>query len=299
MAQLDYIPPALATDELPVARTLRFEDLRDALKKGLDDFWAIPTHRIPVLDLSTSDCFIRVCFVYDLLPLFLTRSRFALLGPFAAIASTNQPEAELGMDTSWLHAFDIIHSPSLLHIVALGCVLMAIFGAWIAVANVIYAANFGDQPLTSPLAFANQVFTTPEGRSLIIAGNVAGFVFALLAASVSVVSFPLLLDRNVGFRVAILTSVKLVVKNPVVMATWFLIVAGGLLIGSLPLLVGLAVVLPVLGHSTWHLYRRAIEPDLSPRPEYHPRQKGKRFAADFPASLFAAYRDKEGDKNEQ
>ena len=192
-----------------------------------------------------------------------------------------------------MHAFDILHSPSLLPIVALGGVLLVIFGTWIAVANAIYVANFGDQPLTSLLAFARQVMTTPEGSRLIIIGNTVGFVFALLTATVSVISFPLLLDRNVGLGTAVLTSVKVVLKNPVVMGTWFFIVAGGLLIGSLPLLVGLAVVLPVLGHSTWHLYRKAVEPDLRPRPEYHPRQKGKRYAADFPISLFIRSKDKD------
>ncbi len=297
MAPLDVIPPALPTDDLPVVRLLRVEDLRDALRKGLEDFWAIPTHVVflcllyPIVGLLL----FRMTFVYDLLPLlFPLAAGFALLGPFTAIGLYEiSRRRELGLDTSWMHAFDILHSPSLLPIVALGGVLLVIFGTWIAVANAIYVANFGDQPLTSLLAFARQVMTTPEGSRLIIIGNIVGFVFALLTATVSVISFPLLLDRNVGLGTAVLTSVKVVLKNPVVMGTWFFIVAGGLLIGSLPLLVGLAVVLPVLGHSTWHLYRKAVEPDLRPRPEYHPRQKGKRYAADFPISLFIRSNDKD------
>lgn len=297
MAPLDVIPPALPTDDLPVVRLLRVEDLRDALRKGLEDFWAIPTHVVflcllyPIVGLLL----FRMTFVYDLLPLlYPLAAGFALLGPFTAIGLYEiSRRRELGLDTSWMHAFDILHSPSLLPIVALGGVLLVIFGTWIAVANAIYVANFGDQPLTSLVAFARQVITTPEGSQLIIIGNTVGFVFALLTATVSVISFPLLLDRNVGLGTAVLTSVKVVLKNPVVMGTWFFIVAGGLLIGSLPLLVGLAVVLPVLGHSTWHLYRKAVEPDLRPRPEYHPRQKGKRYAADFPISLFIRSNNKD------
>ena len=135
------------------------------------------------------------------------------------------------------------------------------------------------------------MLTTPEGHNLIILGNGVGFLFALLAASISVVSFPLLLDRNVSVGAAVLTSLRVVLKNPTAMAAWFFIVAAGLLVGSLPLLVRLAVVLPVLGHATWHLYRRAVEPDRRPRPEYHPRPKRKRCAGEFPASLFAASSD--------
>ena len=85
---------------------------------------------------------------------------------------------------------------------------------------------------------------------------------------------------------AIITSVKAILKNPFTMALWGLIVAAGLLIGSLPFLFGLAVVMPVLGHSTWHLYRKVVIPDDRPRPEFHPRSKGQRYAADFPSSLF-------------
>ena len=168
-----------------------------------------------------------------------------------------------------------------------------IFCIWVAIAHAIYVANFGYREPTSLTTFARAVLTTPEGRNLLVVGNGIGFLFAVLAFMLSAVSFPLLLDRNVGFAAAVLTSIKVVLVNPVTMALWALIVAGALLIGSLPLFIGLAVVIPVLGHSTWHLYRKAVEPDPSPRPEYHPQPKGQRYAADFPSSLFMPLSRKE------
>jgi uncharacterized membrane protein len=86
--------------------------------------------------------------------------------------------------------------------------------------------------------------------------------------------------------VAIITSIRAILRNPIAMVLWAIFVAGLLLLGSLPFFLGLAVVVPVLGHSTWHLYRKVIEPDLGPRPEYHPKPKGRRDGADFPVSLF-------------
>src|SRR5207244_13253624 len=108
--------------------------------------------------------------------------------------------------------------------------------------------------------FVDQVLTTPAGWTLAIVGNAIGFLFAVLVRTLSVVSVPLLLDRDVGVAVAILTSVRAVLANPVTMAVWGLIVAALLVIGSLPAFFGLAVVMPVLGHATWHLYRKVVEP---------------------------------------
>jgi uncharacterized membrane protein len=166
--------------------------------------------------------------------------------------------------------------------------LLAIFAVWLAVARGLYVANFGEfsAQRTTGTQFATEVLTTSQGHNLIIVGNLVGFLFAVLAFSLSVVSFPLLLDRNVGVAVAIITSFKVILKNPVTMALWGLIVAVGLAMGFATLLVGLAVVVPVLGHATWHLYRKVVEPDSRPRPEYHPRVRGERSAADFPVALF-------------
>ncbi len=107
-----------------------------------------------------------------------------------------------------------------------------------------------------------------------------------MALIVSVVSFPLLLDRDVGAAVALATSVRAVMANPWTMALWGLIVAALLFLGSLPAFLGLPVVIPVLGHATWHLYRKVVEPDPNPRPEYRPQPRKPRYAADFPAVLF-------------
>jgi uncharacterized membrane protein len=109
------------------------------------------------------------------------------------------------------------------------------------------------------MGFVRDVLTTSAGWTMIVLGLIVGFAFALLVLAISVVSFPLLLDRHVGVPTAIITSVRVARKNPRVIATWGLIVAAGLVLGSVPLFIGLVVVMPILGHATWHLYRHAIE----------------------------------------
>ena len=144
------------------------------------------------------------------------------------------------------------------------------------------------RPRTSIRQFADNVINTSAGWSLIIVGTGVGCLFAVLALTLGAISFPLLLDRDVGAAAALLTSIRVVAANPVTMALWGFIVAALLLIGSVPFFLGLTVMLPVLGHATWHLYRVAGEPDPNPHPEYQPREKSRRYAADFPAALFPA-----------
>jgi len=295
MATLDIMLPAAASDELPAIRKITTADLKDALSKGLADFWAMPTHIFflgliyPVIGLLLG----RAAFGYDVIPLlYPLAAGFALIGPLAAIGLYElSRRREAGLDTSWRHAFDVFYSPSLKGIVAVGLGLLVLFLVWIAVAQSLYASNFGYAEPKSWWSFAQDVLTTPQGRSLILAGNLIGFLFAIVALCVSVVAFPLLLDRNVGPVTAVLTSVRTVLANPVTMALWGLIVAVLLAAGFATLMLGLAIIVPVLGHATWHLYRKLVVPDDRPHPFYDRQRKGWHYGAQFPASLFSIYPD--------
>lgn len=269
MAINDMIMPLARTNALPVVRTIGFHDLRQVLALGFADFKAMPTH---VVFLSLIYPIVGVILWYataglDLLALlYPLATGFALLGPFAAIGLYElSRRREMHLDTSWRHAFDVRHSPSFGPILLLGLLLVVLFVVWIAIAHGIYVANFGVHDPEPLSAFISKVLTTKAGLNLIVVGNLVGAVFAIFVFGISVVSFPLLLDRDVGAAVAVTTSLKAVAANPLVMMSWAAVIAGGLLIGSLPLLVGLAVVMPVLGHASWHLYRRVVEPDPSPR----------------------------------
>ena len=292
MAHLHALAGSDASPALPGVRKIEMSDLKDALAKGIDDFWAFPTHVLflsiiyPIVGLVLAG----LTLSYDVLSLlFPLAAGFALIGPFAAIGFYElSRRRELGLDVSWRDAFGARRSQSTDGIVALGLLLLTIFILWIAVAQAIYIANFGYAPAAPIPEFLRQVFTTRAGWMLIIVGNGVGFLFAATVLTISIVSFPLLLDRDVGAVVAVLTSVRAVLKNPWTIAIWGLIVAALLVVGSVPLFIGLAVVLPVLGHSSWHLYRKLVEPDSRPRPDKPSRPpRRRRYAAQFPASLFA------------
>jgi len=248
----------------PIVHKIGMADLRDALARGLADFNAMPTHLVFLCLIYPIVIFIaaRAIGGYEVLPLvFPLLAGYTLIGPLVATGMYElSRRRENGLDISRGHAFDVLRFPSIRAIATLGVVLMVIYFEWLFAAQVIYELYFGSAVPASVAEFAAQVLTTPSGWGLMIVGSGVGFLFAIAVFTISVVSFPLLLDRNVGALTAVMTSVRAVLANPIPMAMWGLIVAGALLIGSLPFFVGLAVVLPVLGHSTWHLYRKVVEP---------------------------------------
>ena len=262
MADQSSIPAAQADYARPDVRLIDIADIRDALRSGLDDFKAMPTHLAflcliyPIVTLV----FARLYAGYEVLPLvFPLLAGYTLIGPLVAIGMYElSRRREQGLNISRVHAFAVFRFPSFRSIAILGILLMVIYFVWLAVAQTIYRLNFGDAVPGSVGEFASQVFTTGEGWTLIFVGTWAGFLFAVVVFALSVVSFPILLDRNVGVIVAVQTSVRAVIANPVTMGIWGFIVAALLFLGSLPFFVGLAVALPVLGHATWHLYRKVV-----------------------------------------
>ncbi len=247
-----------ATLDYPIVRKIGPADLKDALAKGIDDFLAMPTS---LVFLGLIYPIVGLCLAGYALPLlFPLMSGFALVGPFAAIGLYEiSRRRELGLEPSWAHAFDVRHSPSIPSLLALGLLLLVIFICWRATAESLYVWLFGPMEPVSYMGFLNEVLTTSRGWTLIILGNAIGCVFAVVVLSISVISFPLLLDRDVGLAVAVRTSLRAVLANPLTMTIWGVIIAVALAIGFLLLFVGLAVAVPILAHSSWHLYRKVVE----------------------------------------
>ena len=250
-----------AAPSLPALRRIGVEEVGHALRLGFDDFMARPTHVIflaviyPIIGLLLAYATVGQNVIPLLYPLL---AGFALVGPFAALGLYEiSRRRELGETPTWRDAFGIVRATSFRSMAALGMMLVAIFACWLAAAQIIYLQTL----VTPPASFAdlaNRVLFTREGWLLIVIGNGVGFLFAALALSISVLSFPLMLDRHADLATAVRTSVRAVTHNPAPMILWGMIVAGGLVIGSLPFLIGLALVLPILGHATWHLYRIVV-----------------------------------------
>lgn len=281
----------------PVIRTIGLSDLHQALQRGWEDFKAVPSHAIilcviyPVLGLVLA----RAVHGYSVIPLlFPLAAGFALLGPFAALGLYEMSRRrEHGEEATAWDALEVLRSPSFGAMLGLGVLLLALFVTWVATAQALYIAAFGYGGVTGISDFASSILTTSQGWWLIVVGCGVGFLFALVALCISVISFPLMLDRHAGAGEAMVTSLRAVARNPLPMAVWGLIVALLLVVGSLPAFLGLAVVIPLLGHATWHLYRETIEPELNPQPLPPRPHRERKPAADFPANLFP-WRNKGG-----
>ena len=255
--------PAGAAAE-PTVRHIGLADVGDALHLGWQDFLAAPTQLLflgllyPLVGLFAA----RASGGGDMMVLFYPLvAGLSLMGPVAALGIYEiSRRRERGYAVSWLDAFAVLRSPAILSIAALALMLLVIFGAWVLVAQWIYDATLGAVAQPSSVGeFVSLLRDTPEGWRLILLGNGAGFLFAVAVLALTVVSFPLLLDRDVGPGVAVRTSLRAVAANPIPMAAWGLIVAVLLVLGSVPLFIGLALAMPLLGHGTWHLYRKVVE----------------------------------------
>lgn len=253
---------AISDIHAPVIRKIAAADVWQALRAGWSDFLTIPTQLIflcilyPIMGLLAAHAATDESVLPLLFPLL---AGLTLLGPVLAVGIYElSRRREAGLPVSWLNAFDVLRSPSILGIVAIGLMLLAIFIAWIVAAKLILLATVGADAAGSAEAFRHMVFETSEGAELIVIGNLVGFLFAVSVLALTAVSVPMLLDREVSPVLAVQTSLRVIRANPIAMALWGLIVAVSLLIASIPLFIGLAVAMPVLGHATWHLYRRVV-----------------------------------------
>ena len=243
-------------------RKIGTDDLREALRRGYADFRQMPSHLIvltlvyPILGLVAA----RWSMGNDLLPLiFPLISGFALVGPLAAVGLYEiSRRRESGQSAQWSDVFQVVRSPGAGTLLALGAMLVVIFVGWLLAATAIYQWQFGAHAPLGLGDMAHEMMTTRQGLTVVLVGNAVGLGFALVALAVSAISLPLALDRGVGPVTAVLTSLRAFAANPGTMTLWGLIVAACLVVGALPLFVGLAIALPVLGHATWHLYRRVV-----------------------------------------
>ena len=251
--------PRPATTHAPQVRVIGTTDLRYALAMGYEDFLAIPSQLVflgllyPVVGFIAA----RATMGGDVLPLaFPLLAGLSLMGPVAATGLYEiSRRREAGQPVSLRTAFEAFKSPAIVGIVALGVVLLILFGLWVAVAQAIYNLTVGPATSATMSSFAAAVAHNP---ALIILGNLAGACFAAIVLAISVVSFPMMLDRLCTPAVAVQTSLRAVARNPVMMALWGVIVGVVLVLGAIPFLIGLAIAVPVLGHATWHLYRRVV-----------------------------------------
>lgn len=247
----------------PVVRRVAAVDIAEALVEGLRDFQALPLYGLCFGALYAAGgiaimlCLTAFGMVYLVYPL---AAGFALIGPFVAIGLYEvSRRRERGEPVSFAAIWSAIRSRS--EVGWMAFVTLFVFVVWMYQVRLLIALLLGlNASFSSLQEFMTVVLTTSEGLLFLGIGNAVGAVLSLILFSLTVVSFPLLLDRDVDFVTAMVTSVRAVVTSPLPMISWAAVIVMLLIVSALPYFLGLIVTLPVLGHATWHLYRRLVAP---------------------------------------
>jgi uncharacterized membrane protein len=245
----------------PQVREITVDDISAALAAGMRDFRAAPTFGLVFGGLYAVGGLALVYALSSLELVFLAyplAAGFAIVAPLVAVGLYEVSRLiEAGTVPTWGAVLAAIphHGRRELGFMA----LVAVFGliAWVYTAGFLYAVFFGMQPYSFG-ELVTAVVSTPRGIAFFMLGNLLGAVIALTLFSVSVVAYPLLIDRDIDFVTAMITSIRAVVASPGPMIGWGIFIGTMLGIAILPMFLGLFVVLPLLGHATWHLYRKAV-----------------------------------------
>lgn len=261
MAQVPISDPAVTMRQITI-NTITLSDLRAALAAGVSDFLRAPTLG-PIFGAfyALGGIFI----VYALTRLHAPHLvipavvGFPLLGPFIAVGLYEvSRRLAAGAPLTLSGVLFVVFESRKRELAWMAFVVLFIFWFWMYQVRLWLAIFLGFQSFSSLDAFLSVVTTTPDGLAFLAVGTLAGAAIATVLFTVTVISIPLILDRDPDFITAMIASVRTVLKNPVVMLGWGAFVAMAAFAAMVPLFLGLLVVLPVLGHAAWHLYTRAI-----------------------------------------
>lgn len=254
----------LAASKVPRVRKMVLGDIGAALGAGLRDFRAKPMMGLffsHVYVVGGWLLYVFFCVTDQIWWAIPITVGFPLIGPFLAVGLYEVSRRLEAGQRDWRRSdiFGVIWRQRARQLPLMSWVIIVYFLFWSFFAHMLFALFLGPSALmnvTSSYAYLLQ----PEGVLMLLVGTVFGAGFAFVLFCLTVVSLPLLLDKELDFVTAMLTSIAVVRRNPAVMLAWGLTIAGMTFLGMVPGLLGLFVVLPVLGHATWHIYRRALEP---------------------------------------
>ncbi|MFV0644186.1 MAG: DUF2189 domain-containing protein [Sphingomonadaceae bacterium] len=253
-----------------VASDLTMEDLRAALSAGWQDFRAYPAFGLFFSAIYIAGGFLLYLALFhwgELTWLAPAAAGFPLLAPFAAVGLYEvSRRREQGLPMKWGAILGALRGRGDEQILMMGVTVFVFFSFWLGLAHGIFAIFMADSSMTGVAENSLALFHTGPGLMMVIFGGFVGAIIALILYSITVMSLPLLVDRDADFITAIIVSLGTVRSNTAVMLVWALIIAILVFIAMLPAFLGLLVVLPLLGHATWHLYRRAVSPSAAPVP---------------------------------